>query len=158
MILDNACPSARARSPHSITLTRPTKTPTSYPKDSYALATSTQSRIQITFVELDVDEEFYLAQRNANIVSGQVTLSTTIREDLRTTVRTHRDRYKSDFEMLEHEKQDIATITWRCPSSGPYPETNNMPPLPPMNKVMADSLKLGPLGARWGRTAHWPLI
>jgi hypothetical protein len=30
--------------------------------------------------------------------------------------------------------------------------------LPPMNEVMADSLKWDPLGHRWGRGAHWPLI
>ena len=36
--------------------------------------------------------------------------------------------------------------------------TDHLPPLPPMNEVMADSLKWDPLGHRWGRGAHWPLI
>ena len=60
--------------------------------------------------------------------------------------------------MPEHEKQNLALAPWRCPGDGPFPQSDDMPPLPPMNELMADSLKWGPLGARWGRAAHWPLM
>ena len=74
------------------------------------------------FVELDMDEDFYVVQSGANNFSRHLALSTAIIPPLGTVVRAHRNRYKSDFEMPEPEKQAIATITRRCPSSGPFPK------------------------------------
>ena len=73
-----------------------------------------------------------------------------------------KDRYNDDFELPKHEKLNIKEVPWRCPQSGKGTQgflgTDHLPPLPPMNEVMADSLKWDPLGHRWGRGAHWPLI
>ena len=62
----------------------------------------------------------------------------------------------------KHDKLNIKEVPWRCPQVGKGTQgflgTDHLPPLPPMNEVMADSLKWDPLGHRWGRGAHWPLI
>ena len=60
--------------------------------------------------------------------------------------------------MPAHDKDNIIDIEWRCPGTGPYPRTDNMAQLPPLNAIMADFLQWDPIGARWGRGAHWPLV
>ena len=65
-------------------------------------------------------------------------------------VRARPDRFSAVYKMPEHEKELIAERVWRCPGPGPFPVTDRMEPLPPMNEVMADCIRRDPIGHRWG--------
>ena len=73
-------------------------------------------------------------------------------------VRAPRNRYSGAYLMPEHEKEPIKDCEWRCPGAGNFQGTNRLQPLPPTSEIMADSIKWDPLGHRWGRGAHWPLV
>ena len=73
-------------------------------------------------------------------------------------VRARPDRFSAVYKMPEHEKELIAERVWRCLGPGPFPVTDRMEPLPPMNEVMADCIRRDPIGHRWGRGAHWLLV
>ena len=105
-----------------------------------------------------MDLEYSLVESDSKVFSGVLPLSTTMQHRVSCGVQAHRHRYERTFQMPAHEKEEILDVAWRCPGTGPYPRTDNMPPLPPLNEVMADSLKWDPIGARWGRGAHWPLV
>ena len=70
----------------------------------------------------------------------------------------NQDRCSAMYIMPEHEKEPIAERNWICLGPGPFPVADMPAPLPSMSEVMADSTKLDPLGHRWGRGAHWPLV
>ena len=105
-----------------------------------------------------MDEEYSLVEADSKVFSGVLPLSTTMQHRVSCGVQAHKHRYELTFQMPAHDKEDILDVAWRCPGTGPYPRTDNMPPLPPLSEVMADSLKWDPIGARWGRGAHWPLV
>ena len=67
-------------------------------------------------------------------------------------VAAYKDRYNDSFELPKHDKLNIKEVAWRCPQIGKgaqgFHGTHHLPPLPPMNEVMADSLKRDPLGHR----------
>ncbi len=73
-------------------------------------------------------------------------------------MRAPRGRYTEDYEMPLHEKQPLQECAWRWAVRTSFDYTDGLPPLPPMNEVISDSLRWDPLDRRWGRGAHWPLI
>ena len=105
-----------------------------------------------------MDDEYDIVNASLKVFSGVLPLSTTMRHHVGFPVEAHKNRYNPTFRMPSHGKEDIIDVEWRCPGTGPYPRTDNMAQLPPLNEIMADSLKWDPIGARWGRGAHWPLV
>lgn len=68
------------------------------------------------------------------------------------------DIYDEGYELPTQEKVPLGNEPWRLPGPGPYPATDHLPPMPRLNEALSDCLKWDPLGHRWGRGAHWPLI
>ena len=125
-----------------------------YPKESYAYFAPDPER----FVRLDMDTEFELVDSQCINHPKGVALAGDIPVRPWKPVRAHQDRFSAVYNMPVHEKEPIAEQVWRCPGPGPFTITDMMEPLPPMNEVMADCTRWDPLGHRWGRGAHWPLV
>ena len=115
-----------------------------------------------TFVDEDMVAWYEWLESNCKTFASKKQLAPHIKEKTWCPVVAFKDRYNDDFELPKHDKLNIKEVPWRCPQAGKgtqgFPGTDHLPPLPPMNEVMADSLKWDPLGHRWGRGAHWPLI
>ena len=92
-------------------------------------------------VELDMNEKYSLLEADSKVFSGVLPLSTTMQHRVSCGVQAHKHRYELTFLMPAHDKEDILHAPWRCPGTGPFPRTDNRPPLPPLKEVMADSLK-----------------
>jgi hypothetical protein len=125
-----------------------------YPKESYDYSAPDPER----FVRLDMDTEFELVDSQCINHPKGVALAGDIPVRPWKPVRAHQDRFSAVYNMPVHEKEPIAEQVWRCPGPGPFTITDMMEPLPPMNEVMADCTRWDPLGHRWGRGAHWPLV
>jgi hypothetical protein len=115
-----------------------------------------------TFVDEDMVAWYEWLESNCKTFASKKQLAPHIKEKTWCPVVAFKDRYDDDFELPKHDKLNIKEVPWRCPQVAKGTEgflgTDHLPPLPPMNEVMADSLKWDPLGHRWGRGAHWPLI